>query len=192
MNPETIVIAGNYFRTFDEEEKNFILFKAGEKMAYYIRDLENFFTYDYRIEDIASKLNLSSFVKELSDMRIDYFISLAEMYKDGNKTRAIEMLLKGKNKLFQKVCAYVHDDGNFDQEIDWAIKLVNREKFMAAYKRNSEIQDLESVHSVQREPAFGTHLAEEVNRGDSRFSKYLLIVLALIGLAALLFYLFCR
>jgi hypothetical protein len=192
MNPETFAIARNYFRTFDEEEKNYILFKAGEKMAYYIRDLENIFTYDDRIEDIANKLSLSSFVTELRDMRIDYFISLAEMYKAGHKTRAIEMLLKRNNKLFQKVCAYVADDGTFEQEIDWAIKLANREKFMAAYKRNSEIQDLESVHSVQREPVFDTHLPEEVNRGDSRYSKYLLIVLALIGLAALLFYLFRR
>jgi len=191
MNYETIPIARNYFRTFDEGEKKDILLKAGEKIAYYIRDLEKYFTSDDRIEDIAQKLDLSAFVKDLRDIQIDYFIRLAELYKAGKRTKAIEILLMENNKLFQKVCSCVTDDATFDKELEWAVKLLNREKFMAAYKRSAEIQDLSPTPSVHRQRAFAAHhrRLQDTQEGGSGYFKYILIILALIGIAAIVFYL---
>jgi len=194
MNYETIPIARNYFRTFDEGEKKDILLKAGEKIAYYIRDLEKYFTSDDRIEDIAQKLDLSAFVKDLRDIQIDYFIRLAELYKAGKRTKAIEILLMENNKLFQKVCSCITDDTTFEKELEWAVKLLNREKFMAAYKRSAEIEDLTPTLSAPQERAFAAHplRMQETQEGGNGYFKYILIILALLGIAALIFYLIFR
>lgn len=194
MNYETIPIARNYFRTFDEGEKKDILLKAGEKIAYYIRDLEKYFTSDDRIEDIAQKLDLSAFVKDLRDIQIDYFIRLAELYKAGKRTKAIEILLMDNNKLFQKVCSCITDDTTFEKELEWAVKLLNREKFMAAYKRSAKIEDLTPTLSAPQERAFAAHplRMQETQEGGNGYFKYILIILALLGIAALIFYLIFR